>query len=61
MTITNKDLFYCYDLDLYQYLKHEKKINPLTIATSIKTNRIFSLFARCEYLTNSIDEYESLT
>jgi uncharacterized ubiquitin-like protein YukD len=60
MIVTNKNLFYCYDLDLSEYLRYKKKIPILTVAQTINTKRVYTLFSQSEYLTNSIKEYKTI-
>jgi len=55
-----KEVFFCYDLDLADYLRTNKQ-PYYTIASNPKTQRIFTLFKRTDLLTSYINTYKSLT
>lgn len=54
----NSNYFYCYDSKLAQYLRHEKKINYITIAKNPNTDRLFTLFQRTQVLSDAIANFK---
>lgn len=55
--LTNKDFFYCYDVECSKFLK-EKGIPYLLKAKSIKDNKIFTMYIRNAELSNALLEYK---
>jgi hypothetical protein len=52
--MNKSNYFFCYDRRLANYLRHEKRIDFITEARHLKTNKIFTLFYRNEELKKSI-------
>lgn len=55
--ITNKDFFYCYDVECSKFLK-EKGIPYLIKAKSVKDNAVFTMYVRNKELNNALMEYK---
>lgn len=53
------NLFYCYDLNLARFLKHEKNIPFLTKARHLDTNKVFHLFIITDTFQSALQEYKS--
>ena len=58
MAVKNEDLFYCYSRKLSDYIYHESKIVPLTVAINPKSERIFSLYGKSPELQQVLDKYK---
>ncbi|MGR9049232.1 hypothetical protein ACQ4XT_11435 [Halobacillus faecis] len=60
MTVTNKDLFYCYSRTVsdHIYKYSEGEISPLTIAINPKSGRTFSLYVKSPLLQKALDDYK---
>lgn len=55
--ITNKDFFYCYDVECSNFLK-DKGISYLLKAKSVKDNKTFTMYLRNTELNKALMEYK---
>lgn len=56
----NKDFFFCYNKQLFTFIKDVKGIDYITIAKNPTTNKTFSMFYKDSVLQNALDEYKTL-
>lgn len=57
MTNTN-DLFFCYSINLYNFLKKDKQLNYILTGKHIKTDKQFWVFNKNQILLDALDEYK---
>lgn len=57
MTNTN-DLFFCYSINLYDFLKKEKQLSYILTGKHIKTDKQFWVFNKNKILLDALDEYK---
>lgn len=52
-----KDMFFCYSINLYDFLKNEKGFAYLLTANHIHTGKQFWIFNKNDELGKALDEY----
>lgn len=57
---TNKKYFYCYDINLFKFLKNQKNIYYICTGLNENNLRKFWQFLRTEKLDQSLSEYNQL-
>lgn len=57
MTNTN-ELFFCYSINLYNFLKKDKQLNYILTGKHIKTDKQFWVFNKNQILLDALDEYK---
>lgn len=52
------DFFFCYSINLFQFLKYSMNISFICVGLHEKSMKKFWLFKRDIYLTQALDEYK---
>lgn len=52
-----KDMFFCYSINLYDFLKNQKGFTYLLTANHIHTSKQFWVFNKNDELLKALDEY----
>ena len=60
MDMNKQNLFFCYDIKLFKYIKNVKGIDYLSVAKHPKTDKLFSIFYKSNELQAAINEYREL-
>lgn len=53
----SSEFFYCYDTNLFKYLKYHKKINFICTGNHIKTGKQFWQFWQTKELENAVKDF----
>lgn len=56
--MNKSDIFFCYNRELFSFIKDERNIDYLTVAKHPKTDKIFAMFSKSRELQAAIDDFK---